>query len=260
MAHFACNTLMVEVGSNGVAEISLNRPQVHNALNEEMITELTLILKKLDADPKVILLCLNGEGKSFCAGADVSWMQKTVAYSHEENVADALKLSDLMDTLYHFSKPTIAVAHGAVYGGGIGLLACCDIAIASADAYFCLSEAKLGLVPATIAPYIVAALGSRAVRYWMLTAEPFAATQAEAMGLLHEVTPSFSNLTLRKRELISQILNNGPNALKVAKKLMNRVTAYKMDEDLHKELATLIAEVRISEEAQSRLWKFLERK
>lgn len=259
MAHFACNTLNVEISKNGVAEIALNRPEVHNAINEELITELIDILKQLDDDPQVRILCLRGEGSSFCAGADVAWMQKTITYSHGENIADALKLSELLDTLYRFSKPTIAIVHGAVYGGGIGLVACCDIALANSDAYFCLAEAKLGLIPATIAPYIVAALGPRAVRYWTLTAEPFAATQAETLGLLHEVSPTFTKLTMRKRELIEQILKNGPHALIAAKKLLERVTSYKMDITLQEELAELIAEIRISEEAQTRMSAFIEK-
>lgn len=258
MARFACDTLQINVSASGVAEITLQRPHVHNALNEQMIAELTALLVELNADPKIRLLCLQGAGKSFCAGADLTWMQKMIAYSARENLNDALKLSQMLEALYNFSKPTLAILHGVIYGGGIGLAACCDIAIAHADSTFCLSETKLGLVPATIAPYVAQAIGMRALRYLSFTALPASATQLQQWGLVQDIAISMEELAARKQFLIENILCNGPQALMTAKQLVKRVQLHSMDDALSTELAELIASIRVGQEAQERMLRFLE--
>ena len=259
MARFACNTLEVELNSAGVAEITLQRPQVHNALNAEMIAELTTILEELKADDAVRVLCLQGAGSSFCAGADLAWMQKTIEYSAQDNMADAVKLANMLRALYDFPKPTVAIIQGAVYGGGLGLVACCDMAIADINSQFCLAETKLGLVPATISPYVIHAIGARAFQYWTLLAAPFSANQALNMGLLHEVLGNGVQLAVSKKNIIQQLLSNGPAALVLAKQLVKRLTAPVLDVQFHQELAELIASVRIGEEAQNRMLAFLKK-
>jgi methylglutaconyl-CoA hydratase len=259
MALFACNTLEVEITSSGVAEITLQRPHVLNAMNSEMIAELTAVLDELSENDKVRVLCLQGAGNHFCAGADLKWMQKSIEYDAKENFNDAAKFSLLLHALDNFPKPTLAVVEGAAYGGGIGLVACCDMAIGTTDTEFCLAEAKLGLVPAIISPYIVSAIGARAFRYWALLATPFSATHAHNMGLLHEVAGNPVQLAVVKKQIVQHLLNNGPNALGVIKRLSKRLSISMADTELHQELAELIASVRVGEEAQERMTQFLEK-
>jgi len=172
---------------DGTATLTLQRPQVHNAFDDVLIGELSARLRALGEDPQVRVVVLGGAGRSFCAGADLAWMRRMAAYGEQENRRDARALAELMHTLDTLSKPTVARVHGAAYGGGVGLVACCDIAIAADGARFCTSEARLGLAPAVISPYVVRAIGARAARRYFLTAAPFDASRAHALGLVHEV-------------------------------------------------------------------------
>ena len=181
-------TLDVDVRNN-VGLVALNRPELHNAFNETLIAELTAVLRALDADASVRAVVLTGHGKSFCAGADLNWMKKMAGYGAAENLADAQALALMLRTLNGLSKPTVACVRGAAFGGGVGLVACCDIAVAAHDAIFSLSEAKLGLIPATISPYVIEAIGARQARRYFLTAERFAAAEAFRIGLVHDIVP-----------------------------------------------------------------------
>src|SRR5216683_8283256 len=181
-----CSTLEITV-SGAIARVALNRPELHNAFDETLISELTHVVRTFDADTSIRVLVLEGRGKSFCAGADLNWMKKMAAFSQAENLADASSLAALLSALNGMSKPTIARVHGAAYGGGVGLVACCDIAIGTPCATFALSEARLGLIPAAISPYVIEAIGARAARRYFLTAERFPAAEAFRLGLLHDL-------------------------------------------------------------------------
>ena len=172
-----------------VAIVTLDRPDVHNAFDEVLIAELTAALQRLDRDKSVRAVVLTGAGKSFCAGADLNWMKKMASFSRPQNLADAKALARMLLTLNQLSKPTIARVHGAVFGGGVGLVACCDIAVGESNATFALSESRLGLIPATIAPYVIEAIGARAARRYFLSGERFTAAEAFRLGLLHDLAP-----------------------------------------------------------------------
>src|SRR5689334_4759916 len=179
--------LHVHLDDAGRATLTMNRPELHNAFDDAFIAAMTGELKRLDRDERVRVVLLAGSGKSFSAGADLGWMRRMANYTREENLADAMALAGLMQTLNGLGKPTIALVHGAVYGGGVGLVACCDMALASKQASFCLSEVRLGLIPAVISPYLIAAMGKRACRRYFLSAEPFDAEESCRLGLVHEV-------------------------------------------------------------------------
>src|SRR3546814_223298 len=176
-----------EIDKQGVARITLTRAEVHNAFNETLIAELTAALDGAAQDPRVRVVVLAAQGPSFSAGADLNWMRAMAGYSRAENLEDARRLARLMRTLNDMAKPTIALVQGPAYGGGVGLVACCDVAIAVEDAKFCLSEVKLGLIPAVISPYVVATIGESAARRYFLTAETFSSWEAQRLGLVHEV-------------------------------------------------------------------------
>src|SRR5690606_19141727 len=183
------DTILIQ-RAGGVATVTLNRPDRHNAFDDALIAALTQVLRELDADDSVTVVVLAGAGKSFSAGADLNWMRRMADYGREENLADAEALAALMETLNGLDKPTIARVQGAAFGGGVGLVACCDIAIAADTASFCLSEVRLGLIPAVISPYVVTAIGERAARRYFVTAERFDAREAHRLGLVHEVVPA----------------------------------------------------------------------
>src|SRR5258707_8095184 len=174
--------------------ITMNRPERHNAFDDALIAELTEALRSMEAEDAIRVVVLSGAGKSFSAGADLAWMKRMAGFARDENRRDAMGLATLMRTLAHLRKPTIARVHGAAYGGGVGLVACCDIAVAAQSASFALSEAKLGLIPAVVAPYVVAAIGERAARRYFLTAERFDAAEAWRIGLVHELVGDHESL------------------------------------------------------------------
>jgi len=203
--------LLSSLDARGVATLTLNRPEVHNAFDDALIAQLNQEIDRFSRHPDVRLLVLNASGKSFSAGADLGWMKRMASYSQEANLADAAELERLMRSLYEFPRPTLAVVQGAAYGGAVGLVSCCDIAIASSSASFALSEAKLGLAPAVISPYVVAAIGARQASRYFLTAERFDAARAATLGLVHEVvTPEA--LGAQVDALINTLLANGPVA------------------------------------------------
>jgi methylglutaconyl-CoA hydratase len=250
--------LRVDVNDT-VAVVALARPDVHNAFDETLIAELTRTLAALDADPGVRVVVLAGQGRSFCAGADLNWMQRMAGYGHAENLADAGTLANMLATLDRMAKPTIARVHGAAYGGGVGLVACCDIAIAAQEATFALSEAKLGLIPATIGPYVVAAIGARQARRYFLSAERFTAAEALRIGLVHDVVPGDA-IDERLDTLIDALLVAGPRAQAESKALIRSVAARRIDDAVIADTVEWIAGVRASPEGREGVAAFLERR
>ena len=251
----ASATLDVSI-RDGVGVVALNRPEVHNAFNETLIAELTLALHALESDAAVRAVVLLGQGKSFCAGADLAWMKKMAAYDHATNLADAQSLALMLRTLYRLAKPTVACVHGAASGGGVGLLACCDIAIATQDATFALSEAKLGLIPATISPYVIEAIGARAARRYFLTGERFTAAEAFRLGLVHEIVPA-ADLDGKVNEVLAALMLAGPQAQAECKALIRGVAHRVIDAELIDGTAEHIAAVRSSPEGQEGVAAFL---
>ena len=252
---FACNTLDVDLRNN-IALVALNRPELHNAFNETLIAELTTVLAALDADAAVRAVVLTGHGKSFCAGADLNWMKKMAGYGPAENLADAQALALMLRTLNGLSKPTVACVRGAAFGGGVGLIACCDIAVAAHDAIFSLSEAKLGLIPATISPYVIEAIGARQARRYFLSAERFTAAEAYRIGLVHDIVPE-PELDNRINELLGALLVAGPVAQLECKALIRGVAHRPIDADVIAGTAQHIAAVRASPEGKEGVAAFL---
>ena len=252
---FACETLDVDVRNN-IGLVALNRPDVHNAFNEKLIGELTTVLQALDAQAAVRAVVLTGHGKSFCAGADLNWMKKMAAYDAAENLADAQALALMLRTLNGLSKPTVACVRGAAFGGGVGLVACCDIAVAAHDAIFSLSEAKLGLIPATISPYVIEAIGARQARRYFLTAERFTAAEAFRIGLVHDIVPE-PELDARINELLGDLLVAGPVAQMECKALIRGVAHKPIDASVIAGTAEHIAAVRASPEGKEGVAAFL---
>ena len=255
----ARDALICRTESNGVARLTLNRPEVHNAFNDALIAEMASALDALERDTQVRAVILSGNGKSFSAGADLNWMQAMAGYSHAENLRDAEALGDLMHRLDSLKKPTIALVQGPAFGGGVGLVACCDIAIAAQRASFCLSEVKLGLIPAVISPYVVAAMGPRAARRYFLTAERFSAEKAMALGLVHEVVTD-DGLDAAAETIIAELLAVGPIAVQEAKDLIAAVAFRPPDAALRQDTAERIARIRASDEGREGLTAFLEKR
>ncbi len=251
--------LLTTIDGNGCVTLTLNRPRLHNAFDDALIAELTAVLKRLAIDPAVRVVCLAAAGKSFSAGADLAWMRRMADYRYEENVTDAMALAELMTTLDTLPKPTLALVQGAAYGGGVGLVAACDMVLATPEARFCLSEVKLGLIPAVISPYVVRAIGARAARRYFLSAEIFGAEQACRLGLVHQVVPAF-RLQSEADHLIRQLLANGPQAMAEAKKLVRDVAGRPIDEALIADTAGRIATIRAGDEGKEGLAAFLEKR
>lgn len=254
------NYLHTQLDTRGVATVSLNRPKLHNAFDEMLIVELTRCLQTWENMPEVRIVVLRAEGTSFSAGADLNWMQRVAKYSEAENFDDAMKLAQLMKTLNFLNKPTVAMVQGAAFGGGVGLVACCDMVIATVNASFCLSEVKLGLIPAVISPYVIVAMGVRAARRYFLTAERFDAQIAQHLGLVHEIVVDNAALTTKTAEIINTLLQNSPQAVTAAKDLIHAVHAAKTDDALIGETARRIAQIRVSEQGQQGLSAFLEKR
>ena len=243
---------------NGVATVTLNRPKLHNAFDDAMIAALTVTLSDLGSDPTARFVVLRGAGKSFCAGGDLAWMRQMAGYGRDENLADARALSELMHVLDTLPKPTIAVVHGAAYGGGVGLVACCDIAVATMGAHFCLSEVKLGLIPAAISPYVIAAMGPRAARRYFLTAEVFDAAEAQRVGIVHAIANE-TEVEPLVADLLKALSKGGPSAQAAAKRLVADV-AHRPPEELRDETAARIAKIRAGEEGREGVSAFLEKR
>lgn len=243
-----------------VGLVTLNRPERHNAFDDALIAELTEALRSMEADDGIRLVVLSGAGKSFSAGADLNWMRRMAGFSMDENRRDAMGLAALMRTLAHLRKPTVARVQGAAYGGGVGLVACCDVAVASQFATFCFSEAKLGLIPAVISPYVVAAIGERYARRYFLTAERFDAAEAWRIGLVHELAPSDAELDEKVGEIVDALLACGPVAQKEAKELIRAVASRPFTSEVMQDTAERIAKIRSSPEGRDGVTAFLEKR
>jgi len=244
---------------NRAAIVTLNRPQIRNAFDDALIASLTATLRALDADPGVRAVVLAGAGPAFCAGADLNWMKRMAGYGYEQNLEDARALAAMLKTLDRLSKPTIARVHGPAFAGGVGLVAACDIAIGTPDAKFCLSEAKLGLSPATISPYVIRAMGARMARRYFLSAEVFDAGEAYRVGLLSSVSAS-EKLDADIGELLKHLTQGGPAALAKIKDLIRAVSSGSVDDAMIDDTARRIAEIRVSAEGREGIASFLEKR
>lgn len=239
-----------------IAHVRLNRPDVRNAFNDELITELGDAFKKLESDPSCRVAILLGEGNFFCAGADLHWMKSFVGASREVNESDARRLAQLLGALDTFPKPLIVQAHGAAIGGGVGLVAVADVAIASEDMIFALAEVKLGLIPAVISPFVINKMGVSLARRYFLTGERFKADVALRCGLVHEVVPA-DQLEARVLALAQELLSSGSEALKASKELIRKV---KETSDVEDYTVKKIALLRVSPEGQEGIKAFLEKR
>ncbi|WP_114764621.1 enoyl-CoA hydratase-related protein [Vibrio rhodolitus] len=245
--------LLLEQDKNGVVWLSLNRPEKHNAFDDQLIAELLVQLDKFASDPSVRALVLGANGKHFSAGADLNWMQSMAKLSQQENAEDAKQLALLLHRLDTFAKPTIALVHGAAFGGALGLICCCDIAIGTPDSRFCLSEVKLGLLPATIGPYVIRTIGQRHSRRYFLTAELIDSNTALQLGILHHLDEQPAQLA---KAITAQLTQHGPQALMAAKALCLRCNNQPIDQDLMAYTSKAIADARVSPEGQEGLRAF----
>jgi methylglutaconyl-CoA hydratase len=242
-----------------VATVTLNRPEVRNAFNEALIAEITQAFQELGQRDDVRCIVLAAQGTAFCAGADLNWMRSMADYTREQNLSDAGRLAAMMRTIYECPKPTIAKIQGDVYAGGTGLVAACDMAVSVDTANFCLSEVKLGLVPSTISPYVIRAMGARAAHRYFLTAERFNAAEALQIGFVHEVV-SGDALDAKVAELSHALCNAGPEAVKLCKKLIQVVAGHDITTELVNMTIASIADVRVSAEGREGLQSFLQKR
>jgi len=243
---------------NKIAKVYLNRPEVHNAFNEVMIAELTDVFTRITKEDETRVVVLTGKGESFCAGADLNWMKRMINFSYEQNLEDSLKLSELFYLMYSLPKPIIAAVNGAAIGGGTGLVAVCDIAIASDNAKFSLSEVKLGLVPACISPYVIRKVGEGQAREFFLTGERVTAQKALELGLVNQVVP-LTQLPMAVEEKVKQLLSSGPKAIAMCKELLKNVPGMSFDQ-AKTYTAEMIASMRIGDEGQEGMSAFLEKR
>lgn len=259
MADSGTPNLLVEVGPSGVATLTLNRPEVHNAFDADLIAAIARELERLEGNATLRAVVLAANGKSFSAGADLNWMRRTAEASIEENRAEARAMAEMLQRLDRLEKPTLAVVQGAALGGGVGLVAACDVAIAAESAVFGLTEARLGLAPAVVAPYVIRAIGARAARRYFLTAERFAAMEAKAIGLVHEVAPVEALGALRDR-VLAALAEGGAQAQAGAKRAIERYRGRAIDEELIEDAVNLIAGLRASPEGREGIAAFLEKR
>ena len=251
-------SLLVTIDQH-VAAVTLNRPEIRNAFNDEMIAELTEVFNKLGANDEVRVIVLAAAGKAFCAGADLNWMRAMADYSYEENLADADKLAQMLKTIYQCPKPTIAAIQGDVYAGGMGLVAACDVAFAVKIANFCLSEVRLGLAPATISPYVIRAMGARAAQRYFLSAEVFDAKKARQLGFIHErVSEEWLDDVVAT--FCKNVVKNSPDAVKTCKTLLHEVAEQPITENLIKRTVKGIADIRASEQGKEGVQAFLQKR
>lgn len=255
------DSILQHLDAEGIYTLTLNRPDLHNAFDDTTIALATGLLLAASRDPSVRVIVLTGAGATFCAGGDIGWMRRTAQFDMGANYEDALRLAELMSVLNSIGKPTIARINGSAFGGGVGLIACCDIAVSVNTASFALSEVRLGLVPAVISPYVVAALGPRKARRYMLTGERFDATTAAHIGLVHEVCPA-DELDAVVARLVTSLLKGGPTALRESKELIALVshTDRSSNETISRRTAEIIAQLRVSDEGQEGLGAFLEKR
>lgn len=242
-----------------VARVFLNRPEVRNAFNEASIAELTRVFSTLAQDTTLRAIVLGGHGKAFCAGADLGWMRSMADYTWDQNRADAQALADMLWTVYRCPVPIVGRVHGDCYAGGVGLASVCDVLVAADHVNFCLSEARLGLLPATISPYVIRAMGEQASRRYFVTAERFTAQQAHAMGLVHEVCTADA-LDAMVDQIVATLVANGPMALRACKLLVQDVAGQPISPALREETARRIADIRASDEGREGVQSFLNKR
>jgi methylglutaconyl-CoA hydratase len=240
--------------------VTLNNPDKHNAFDDMLIADLTAAFLSLEANETVRAVILSAAGKSFSAGGDLNWMKRVAGYSQKENLRDANALALMMRTLHDMSKPTIARVQGAALGGGVGLVACCDIAVGSVHASFALSEVKLGLIPAVISPYVIAAIGERAAHRYFLTAERFEAAEAYRIGLLHDLTVDDDAMDEKINDIVTAVLLCGPQAITESKRLIHAVANQRIDDAVVADTAQRISRIRSSEEGREGVGAFLEKR
>ena len=253
------SALLSKIDEKNIATITLNRPLIHNAIDDLLIHELMTLLRDLEQKPQVRAILLTAAGPSFCAGADLQWMRRMSTASQDENLRDAEQLAGVLRRLNIFPRPTIALVQGSAYGGGVGLLAACDVAIASEGATFSLSEVKLGLIPAVISPYVIAAMGARAARRYFLTGERFGAEEALRTGLVHEVVAGDHLLRTADR-IIASVLEGGPRAHVEAKRLVSDVAGKPIEPGVIDETTRRIATIRASPEGREGVAAFLDKR
>lgn len=243
----------------GIARVTLNRPEVRNAFNDEVIGELTQAFTLLGQDAQVRAIVLAAEGPAFCAGADLNWMRRMADYTRAENLADAGQLAAMLRTLYACPKPTVARVQGDVFAGGMGLVAACDMAVSVDTATYCLSEVKLGLAPSTISPYVIRAMGARAAHRYFLTAERFSAAEALRVGFVHEVVPA-EQLDTRMDELLKALVTASPDAVQACKALLHDVAGQDIDDALVARTVESIADIRASAQGKEGVQSFLQKR
>jgi methylglutaconyl-CoA hydratase len=244
----------------GIGVVTLNRPERHNAFDDETIAALIAALAEVAVAPEARVIVLAATGKSFSAGADLDWMKRAASYGEDENLRDAMQLATLMQRLQQLPKPTIARIQGSAYGGGVGLIAACDIAVAVADCRFSLPEVRLGLVPAVIAPYVIAALGERQARRYMLTAERFDTAQAHRLGLVHEIAAGEADLDATVARIARSLHGGGPDAQAACKALIGRIARRPLDDDVIADTARTITAARAGAEGKEGMAAFLQRR
>jgi len=251
--------VLSQVDADGNATVTLNRPEVHNAFDAEMVNALTATLHKLESDDHVRAVVLTGAGRNFCAGADIEAMRRTAKFSREQNLENARATTLMLRTLYRLEKPTIACVRGAARGGGVGLVSACDIAIGERGATFRLSEVKLGIIPAMISPFVIGAIGARQAHRYMISGEEFGAAEAHRIGLLHEVCDE-PGLEAAVARMLGGLSSSGPRAMVAVKKLIPEVAGAAIDDALMETVAQRIAGIRATPEAQEGLTAFLEKR
>lgn len=252
-------SVLLEI-KDSIAYVVLNRPDVHNAFDEHVIARLAALWDDLAQNDNVVAVVLSGRGKSFSAGADLNWMKKAAGYSESQNKDDALKLAHMLHKLYALPKVTIAIVQGAAMGGGMGLVSCCDIVIAESDAVFALSEVKLGLIPATIAPYVLRAIGERQARRYFQTGERFDGKKAHEIGLVHRLAERPEDVEYLLHTVLKDIAVNGPRAMAAAKRLCLDYAGHPVTADIVNDSAARIAGIRAGDEAKEGLAAFLEKR
>jgi len=253
-------TATLDITRDGaVARVYLNRPDVRNAFNDAVIAELTGAFRELGADPSLRTIVLGGHGKAFCAGGDLNWMRAMADYSWQQNRADAQGLADMLWTLYTCPLPVVGRVHGDCYAGGVGLAAVCDVLVAAEGMHFCLSEARLGLLPATIGPYVVRALGEQASRRYFVTAERFSAAEAHRLGFVHELAAPGA-IDDKVNAVVQVLVANGPAAVKASKKLVQDLAGQPLTPEQRADTARRIADIRASDEGRAGVQAFLNKR
>ena len=250
---------LLAITEGAIATVTLNRPEVRNAFNDEVIAQLTAAFRDLGARGDVRCIVLAANGTAFCAGADLNWMKRMAGYTREENLADAAALAEMLRVIYCCPKPTIARVQGDVYAGGTGLVAACDIAVSVDTAHYCLSETRLGLIPATISPYVIRAMGARAAHRYFLTAERFTAAEAHRIGLVHEVVAT-DGLDGKVAEIAQALVDAGPAAVKACKQLVQDVAGHGITPGLIAGTVKDIADIRVSPEGREGVQSFLQKR